>query len=428
MVAALRAEMVPLLVERTRAGLWIALVALAVFAIADFFLNRALIVPLYAIALVQVGIVVAAFRSLRTATTWRGIVGVALGALTGVYATAVVSDIISHNTQSTSLLCFVVSMVTATLLPWGFWPQAATVALTGLGGLATLLVVRGTLAGIGYATAAVSVALLASCSIAHAFERARLERKRTEDENARLIGDLQAASRLKSEFVATMSHELRTPLNVITGYTDMLTEGAMGPLDGAQREALQRIRRSALELHDLVSATLDLGRLEAGRETVAHGPVDVGHLFAELERELEPLLAPGVVLRWHDGTGGVRVVTDRAKCKTILKNVVGNALKFTASGSVDVRAHAVGGELVLVVRDTGIGIAPEHLPVIFDMFRQIDGSPTRRFGGVGLGLHIVKRLVDLLGGTIGVDSAPGVGSTFTVTTPAPAETFRATGT
>jgi len=595
-IAALRAETVPLLIERTRVGLRIALAALALFAVADFFLNRELIVPLYAIALVQVGVIVAAFRALRRPVTWRRAVGIPLLALTGIYATGVFSDVISHNTQSTSLLCFVVSMVTATLLPWGLWPQVVTAAVTGVGGLVAVLAVRGTLTGLGYATAAVSVALLASCFIAQAFELARLERKRaedevlllrtvtlevggapdlhsallvvlrrvceasgwafgqawiprpagdvlecgpawfgahpelapfravserhtfsrgvglpgrvwsasrpawvrdvaddanmprgdeartlgivagmaipvpagsdvvavleffvrerreedgrlmalfagvaaqlgtvierkrTEDENARLIADLQAASRLKSEFVATMSHELRTPLNVITGYADMLTEGEMGPLEESQRDLLRRIRRSAVELHDLVNATLDLGRLEAGRETVAHEVVDVVDVFAEVARELEALVAPGVALRWHDGLGGARVTTDRAKVKTILKNLVGNALKFTAAGAVDVRARATRGVLVLVVRDTGIGIAPDQLPVIFEMFRQVDGSSTRRFGGVGLGLHIVKRLVDILGGTIAVDSTPGDGSTFTVTTPAPVEAYRATGT
>ena len=235
--------------------------------------------------------------------------------------------------------------------------------------------------------------------------------------NSRLVSELEAANRLKSEFVATMSHELRTPLNIIAGYAEMVEDCIFEPGSVGWTDAVRRIRRSTEELNDLVGATLDLNRFDTGRDPVDRQVVDLGQLLAKVENDVEPLVQPGVALRWQLTLEDRQVLTDGVKLRTILKNLVVNALKFTTAGAVDVTVSAENTALVLCVRDTGIGIPAEHLTTIFEMFRQLDGSSTRRFGGVGLGLHIVKRLVGMLDGEIAVDSIPDVGSTFRVRLP-----------
>jgi signal transduction histidine kinase len=149
---------------------------------------------------------------------------------------------------------------------------------------------------------------------------------------------------------------------------------------------------------------------------VTLGTVDVDEVLADLRRETAPLVASGVTLGWTVPSG-LSIETDRGKLKTIVKNLVGNALKFTSRGQVDVEVAWRDGTLHVVVRDTGIGIARENLSVIFDMFRQVDGSSTRRFEGVGLGLHIVQRFTELLDGTVTAESTVGEGSTFRVAIP-----------
>ena len=235
-------------------------------------------------------------------------------------------------------------------------------------------------------------------------------------DNDRLIRDLREANRLKSDFVSTMSHELRTPLNVILGYAEILADEPQEPAD--VRLFAERIDRNGRELLELIDATLDLGRLELGRDELRLGPIPFAALLADVGAQVDALArARGLQIHWNDRLGATTIVTDATKLKTILKNLIGNAFKYTPAGSVTVSAERDGDDLLLGVSDTGIGIAPKDVQAIFEMFRRIDGDATRAVGGVGLGLYIVRQLVERLGGTIAVDSAPGAGSTFVVRVP-----------
>jgi len=239
-------------------------------------------------------------------------------------------------------------------------------------------------------------------------------------ENARLMEEARGASRTKSEFVATVSHELRTPLNVILGYTDLLMEGAFGPPAADQRDALQRVRQQSMQLLDLIQPMLDLSRLEARGVPITVDEFRISDLFDALRASIPTnWCKPGVRLNWHVEPDIDPVIrSDRGKFEMILRNLIHNALKYTEAGEVTISAtaHIDLGRVVFSVRDTGPGIAAADLPAIFDMFQQ-SSSNLPRGGGVGLGLYIVKRLTDVLGGQVTVESQPGVGSRFTVSLP-----------
>jgi signal transduction histidine kinase len=233
--------------------------------------------------------------------------------------------------------------------------------------------------------------------------------------SARLMEQLAEASRLKSEFVSTLSHELRTPLNIILGYTEMIADDGV-PRE-VQRQALGSIRHASLELLEMVQATLDLGRFEQGMDDTHLAAFSVADLWSELRGEFAAIVGKRpIALRWLPVAVG-ELVSDRRKVKQIVKHLVGNALKFTPAGEVTVSLERAGPRCTLTVHDTGIGIPADQVPFIFDMFRQVDGSDSRSYGGVGLGLYLVRRLVAQLHGDVDVDSTVGVGSTFRVHLP-----------
>jgi PAS domain S-box-containing protein len=237
-------------------------------------------------------------------------------------------------------------------------------------------------------------------------------------ENARLVEELDRAHGVKSDFVASMSHELRTPLNVIIGYADLLADHMFGDLGPEQAETVRRISEQGRELLEMVNTTLDLSRLDSGRVPLALEEVDLVGLLAEIELEAQLVPKnPALAVSWQVAADLAPLWTDPLKLKVIVKNLLLNALKFTDEGSVIVSAATRDDGVEIAVDDTGIGIAPELVTVIFDAFRQADHPGGRSRGGVGLGLHIVRRLLEMLGGTIAVESEVGRGSTFRVWVP-----------
>lgn len=236
-------------------------------------------------------------------------------------------------------------------------------------------------------------------------------------EDARVVEKLEQASKLKSEFLATMSHELRTPLNVIIGYASLLREQVIGTLNAEQTHALDRLHANAFQLLDMINATLDLTRLESGHLPVEIRQVNLSEVVAGAVKEVRQQVHRHDIDLWClvPSTGPL-IETDPVKLKIIVKNLVSNALKFTGWGWVRVSTLVNGEAIQIQVSDTGLGIPRDEQPIIFEPFRQ-GGHTVGQFQGVGLGLYIVRRLVDALGGAVMVDSEPGRGSTFIVELP-----------
>jgi signal transduction histidine kinase len=244
-------------------------------------------------------------------------------------------------------------------------------------------------------------------------------------QNARLFREiadkseeLRLASEHKSQFLANMSHELRTPLNAILGYTELLVDGIYGEVSPRAMGVLERVQNNGKHLLALINDVLDLSKIEAGQLTLTMEDYALPDVVRSVVSATEPLastkrlkftatIAPDL----PTGHGDAR------RLSQVLLNLVGNAIKFTDEGEVEVRALTANGDFVLTVRDTGPGIADTDQERIFGEFQQIDNSATRKKGGTGLGLAISKRMVEMQGGSISVESEPGHGATFRVTLP-----------
>jgi two-component system, NarL family, sensor histidine kinase EvgS len=228
----------------------------------------------------------------------------------------------------------------------------------------------------------------------------------------------ETADRLKSAFLATMSHELRTPLNSIIGFTGILLQGLVGPLNEEQKKQLGMVRDSSTHLLELINDVLDISKIEAGQLEVMAAPFNFRASLEKIIQVLRPLADKrGLALALQIAPDVETLTSDRRRVEQILMNLASNAIKFTERGSVTVACMVNAAEVEVRVRDTGIGIRAEDLGALFQPFRQVDTGTTRKYEGTGLGLSICKRLVELLGGRIWVESVLGEGSTFTFVLP-----------
>jgi len=245
-------------------------------------------------------------------------------------------------------------------------------------------------------------------------------------QNARLYAEqveaakkLRQVDQLKSEFLASMSHELRTPLNSIIGFSDILLEGLDGELTERMDQDVRLIRGSGIHLRDLIGGILDMSKIEAGRMDLRYEDIDVVQVVGEIVATAKPLSdEKSLYLDLHIAPEVEIVEADRMRFRQIFYNIVSNSIKFTEKGGVTVDIRMNDENFLLVsVQDTGIGIKPEDVAVVFEQFRQIDGSLNRMASGTGLGMPITKNLVELHGGEIWIESTYGFGSTFLFTMP-----------
>jgi PAS domain S-box-containing protein len=258
----------------------------------------------------------------------------------------------------------------------------------------------------------IAVAIQNARSFAQVEQQAEIERYAAER--------LREVDRLKSQFLANMSHELRTPLNSIIGYAEVLIDGDDGELSDEALEDIETIHASGQHLLAIINDILDLAKIESGQMHINRQEVDLAEFARQIVHAGQILTKDKEIdLDLHNHIGSACMVSaDPIRLRQIIWNLVSNAVKFTEKGSVSVSIEAAGDNMALVsVRDTGIGIPDEHLSTVFEQFRQVDESTTRRAGGTGLGLTITRHLVNLHGGQIGVESELGVGSTFYFTLP-----------
>jgi CheY-like chemotaxis protein len=229
------------------------------------------------------------------------------------------------------------------------------------------------------------------------------------------------SDQLKSAFLANMSHEIRTPMNSIIGFSNLLNQSSLK--EELREIYVQRIISNSELLLTLISDIIDLAKIESGQLAIIYGRLKISDLITDMEQyardEVNRLQKEGIEIKIHMEPADCEMEIDVIRIAQVLRNLINNAIKFTEQGRVEIGCQEGESDhlITFYVKDTGMGISPEHFNVIFDQFRQLDGSNTRKFGGTGLGLAICKNLVKLMGGRIWLESVPGKGTTFFVELP-----------
>lgn len=229
--------------------------------------------------------------------------------------------------------------------------------------------------------------------------------------------DLEIANKVKDEFLGVMSHELRTPLSIVAGYSQMIKDGMLGAINEEQDRILSLVLRRTNDLLLLITSILDATNIESGALRVVREEVRLRDFLEELRMGYNIRLKKPINLNWDWPVDLPVIHTDAPKLRQILQNLINNAIKFTDQGNITILVRSAPAHVSFKISDMGVGIPEDALPFIFDKFRQVDSSNARLYEGVGLGLYIVKKYTELLGGKIDVETAVGKGSTFSLTIP-----------
>lgn len=244
------------------------------------------------------------------------------------------------------------------------------------------------------------------------------DEREAEEQLRQAMEQAQAADRIKSAFLATMSHELRTPLNSIIGFTGIMLQGLTGPLNPEQHKQMSMVQASSRHLLSLINDVLDISKIEAGQLTLANSPFDLKDSLEKLVKLVAPLAEKKAVALQADLPDiDWTISADQRRVEQVVLNLLNNAIKFTESGEVQLACRDNGDTLTLSFTDTGIGIRQEDIAGLFQPFHQLDSGLARKREGTGLGLSICKKILDMMGGSIEVQSSLGTGSTFTVHLP-----------